>query len=347
MVTLSIVVPCYNEEEVLPETAHRLGELFDDLISRQKISARSRVYFVDDGSRDRTWPLIESLSRSRHYIAGIKLSRNRGHQNALLAGLFAAEGDAVISIDADLQDDLGAIYPMIEAFEAGNDIVFGVRRARSTDTLFKRVTAVTYYRLLRAMGVDLVLDHADYRLMSRRAVDALAGYGEVGLFVRGIIPQLGFRSTCVTYDRAERFAGVSKYPLGRMLALAWDGITSFSVVPLRIVTIAGGLISMVSFLIALWALGVRLLSTRAVPGWASIVLPITFLGGIQLLGMGIIGEYVGKIYLECKRRPRYFIEEILNGGTGVALPVGASASQGDFAPPVGGARPLGRRGIER
>lgn len=309
MKRLSLVIPCYNEEDVLPETIRRLGILLQDLVARGKISPDSSVYLVDDGSRDRTWTVIESATSEHMFIRGIKLSRNRGHQNALLAGLFSADGDAVISIDADLQDDLGAIESMLDAHNTGSDIVFGVRKGRTADTIFKRLTAEGYYRLLHFMGVEAVFNHADYRLMSRRAIDSLREFKEVNLFLRGIIPQLGFTTSTVYYDRAERFAGESKYPLRKMLAFAWQGITSFSAVPLHMITTLGVIVSLGSFAVTLWALWVRLFSSEAVPGWASTVLPIYFLGGIQLLCIGIIGEFLAKIYMETKGRPRYLIEK--------------------------------------
>lgn len=309
---LALVVPCYNEEEVLPETTVRLSALLDELHRAGRITGDYRVYYVDDGSRDATWRLIGELAERHPFIRGIRLSRNRGHQNALLAGLMTADADVVISVDADLQDDLSAIGEMLDAHRAGCDIVYGVRMARKTDSLFKRLTAESYYRILALMGVEIVFNHADYRLMSRRAIEALRQYGETNLFLRGIIPQLGFQSSIVYYDRAERFAGESKYPLSKMLALALQGITSFSVVPLRIITTAGLLISAISFGIGLWAVWIRLYTQEAIPGWASTVLPMYFLGGIQLLSLGVIGEYLGKIYLETKARPRYFIAEILD-----------------------------------
>ena len=305
---LSLVVPCYNEEEVLAETTRRLGELLQNLIARGKISEASHAYFVDDGSLDKTWSVIEAATISHPFVRGVKLSRNTGHQNALLAGLFCAEGDAVITIDADLQDDLGAIESMVEAYVAGSEIVYGVRKGRSGDTFLKRFTAEGYYRLLNWMGVKAVFNHADYRLMSRRAIDALRGFKEVNLFLRGIIPLLGLTTSTVYYDRAQRFGGESKYPLRKMLGFAWEGITSFSAVPLHLITTFGLVVSLGSFAVTLWVLWVRLFSAGAVPGWASTVLPIYFLGGIQLLCIGIIGEYLAKMYMETKERPRYLIE---------------------------------------
>ncbi len=306
---LSIVVPCYNEEEVLPETAKRLTGLLGRLQHSGKISENSKIYFVDDGSKDRTWEVIEALSGTYPAVHGLKLSRNRGHQNALLGGLFTAEGDALVSIDADLQDDIDAIEEMVDAYHEGYDIVYGVRKARTTDTPFKRATAEGFYKLMHLMGVDIVFNHADFRLMSRRAVEELKQYPEVNLFLRAMVPLIGYPSTQVYYDRAERFAGESKYPLKKMLAFAWDGITSFSVVPLRLITATGFIIFIASILISLWAVGIKLFTDDAVPGWASTVLPIYFIGGIQVFSIGIVGEYIGKMYLETKRRPRFIIEK--------------------------------------
>lgn len=308
-IELSIVVPCYNEEAVLPETVQRLTELLQNLITKGKVALDSCVYYVDDGSRDRTWELIEALARTNRFVRGIKLSRNRGHQNALLAGLLAVKGEAVISVDADLQDDLAAIEAMLDDYAAGYDIVYGVRGSRKTDTLFKSFTAMAYYRLLGIMGVEIVYNHADYRLMSRQVTEALKEFSEVNLFLRGIIPQLGFAHSIVYYERAERFAGDSKYPLKKMLSLAWQGITSFSVVPLRFITGLGLLVSLISFTVTLWAIWIKLFTEMAIPGWASTVLPIYFIGGIQLLCLGVIGEYLAKTYTETKRRPRYIIEK--------------------------------------
>jgi glycosyltransferase involved in cell wall biosynthesis len=307
--TLSIVIPCFNEEEVLTETTRRMCALLERLESVGKISPESAVWFVDDGSRDETWGLIERMASEYRYVHGLKLSRNCGHQNALLAGLLSVPGDVTISIDADLQDDLGVMEQMLDAHRGGAEIVYGVRQSRTTDSFFKRQTAELYYRLVKGMGVDVVFNHADYRLMGRRAIEALRQFEEVNLFLRGLIPQLGFRSASVYYDRAERFAGVSKYPLGKMLAFAWQGVTSFSAVPLRIITSLGWMVSLVSFGFGAWALLSKLFTDNALPGWASTVLPIYFLGGIQLLCIGIIGEYVAKMYLETKRRPRYLIEK--------------------------------------
>ena len=305
-------MPCFNEQEVLPSTSQQLAELLERLARQGLISPASAIYFVDDGSRDQTWTLIQELTASRpDRFHGIKLSRNRGHQSALLAGLAHAPGDAVITIDADLQDDIAVIEAMITCLQEGNDIVYGVRRRRETDTPFKRWTAGAYYGLLRKLGVEIVPDHADFRLMSRRAIVALSRYSEVNLFIRAIIPQLGFRTRSVFYDRRPRTLGESKYPLPRMLSLAIDGVTSFSMRPLRFITIAGLFLAFLSFLIGLWALGVGILSDRAAPGWASTLVPLAFIGGLQLFALGVIGEYVGKIYLEVKRRPLFEIDEII------------------------------------
>lgn len=306
---LAIVIPCYNEEAVLPETIKRLDALLEEMVEAESIAEGSYVLFVDDGSKDKTWSIIEHATVENPNIKGIKLSRNRGHQTALIAGLLSAEGDAIISVDADLQDDLNAMLQMISAYRAGADIVYGVRKCRDTDTLFKRFTAEGYYRLLDSLGVEIVFNHADYRLLSRRAIESLRKFEESNLFLRGIIPQLGFPSAIVYYDRAERFAGESKYPLKKMLAFAWQGITSFSAAPLRAITGIGLLFSIGSFMVAAWALWVRFFSDSAVPGWTSTVVPMYFLGGVQLLCIGIIGEYLAKIYLEVKRRPHFFVEK--------------------------------------
>ncbi len=308
-VQLAIVIPCFNEEQVLPTTITRMTELLDELAAKELIASSSTVTFVDDGSRDSTWPLIESAAAEYPSICGIKLSRNRGHQNALLAGLMAVEGDVVVSVDADLQDDLAAIEQMLVKYDAGADIVYGVRSRRATDTFFKRASAEGYYWLLKKLGVDIVFNHADYRLMSRAAIRALTSFSEVNLFLRGIVPQLGFKTDVVHYERVERFAGESKYPLSKMLALAWDGLTSFSSKPLRWITMFGSLVSALSFVVGFWALGASFLPGGSVPGWASTVIPMYFLGGIQLLSLGIIGEYISKIYLETKQRPRFIIEK--------------------------------------
>lgn len=308
---LAIVVPCHNEEEVLPETNKRLLALLDRMQASDAISADSAIHYVDDGSHDKTWSLIESLATANPRIHGIKLSRNRGHQTALLAGLLTAEGDALVSIDADLQDDVNVIEKMVAEFAAGAEVVYGVRDSRETDTTFKRYTALAYYGLMRKMGVNLVHNHADFRLMGRRTIEALRAYGEVNIFLRGIVPLIGYRAATVKYDRAQRFAGVSKYPLRKMLTFALEGMTSFSVVPLRLITLLGFLVSVFSFLMILFIIYGAVILKAVVPGWASSVVPIYFLGGIQLISMGIIGEYIAKIYMETKGRPRYFIEKTI------------------------------------
>lgn len=307
---VSLVLPCYNEQEVLGETTSRLSSLLARLKLLNQISPDSAIYYVDDGSRDRTWELIQEYSSTHPDVCGVKLSRNRGHQNALLCGLMTVPGDVLISLDADLQDDVEAIPQMIAAYKAGAEIVYGVRRKRTTDTFFKRFTAEGYYKLLAAMGVQVVFNHADYRLMSRRALQCLADYKEVHLFLRGMVPLLGFKTATVEFDRCARFAGESKYPLSKMLSLAWQGVTSFSSYPLRLITGVGALVSLVSLALAAWALMVRLFSDDALPGWASTVVPMYLLGGIQLLSLGVIGEYLAKVYEASKNRPRFHVERI-------------------------------------
>lgn len=308
LASLAIVVPCFNEEQVLPETARRLDAVLSELIQMGAIAV-GNVYFIDDGSNDRTWGLIEEFADTNSHMHGIKLSRNYGHQRALLAGLLNVQGDAVISLDADLQDDLGAIPEMLAVHAAGAEIVYGVRRHRRADAWLKRVTAEVYYRLLQGIGVRLIFNHADYRLLGRKAIEALRSYKEANLFLRGVIPELGFSSALVYYDRRERFAGTSKYPFSKMVALAIEGITSFSDVPLKLITMLGLLISAVSFVFAVWALWVRITNPAAVPGWASTVIPLYMLGGVQLLCTGVVGQYMAKIYLETKSRPRFIIEK--------------------------------------
>lgn len=311
--TLYVVVPCYKEEAVLPETAKRLREKLLSLMEQGKISARSRVLFVNDGSKDRTWDIISELHAQDKLFSGVNLSRNRGHQNALLAGLMTAVqwADMLVSMDADLQDDINAMDAMIDAYHAGYDVVYGVRSSRKTDSFFKRFTAESFYKLMKAMGVDIVFNHADYRLMSRRAVEGLAQFQEVNIFLRGIVPQIGYPFTTVEYERAKRFAGESKYPLKKMLAFAFDGITSFSVKPMRLILFLGAVIFGLSFLVLIWALIDRL-TGNTVSGWTSLMCSIWMIGGIQLLSLGVIGEYIGKIYSESKARPRYIIERVLN-----------------------------------
>ena len=307
---LGIVVPCFNEELVLPETASRLKDVLVKLIDSGKISADSKIYFIDDGSTDGTWKIIESFVMGDKYFSGIKLSRNQGHQKALLAGIFSAKGDALISIDADLQDDIDVIEGMVDAYLTGNDLVYGIRNDRSTDSLFKRLSAELYYRLLKSMGVDIVFNHADYRLMSRRAIDYLAEYRETNLFLRGIVSLIGLPSTCVYYVRHERFAGQSKYPFGKMLSFAIEGITSFSAFPLRIITCVGIIVFLTSSALGFWALYLALFRDTVL-GWASTVVPIFFFSSVQLLSIGVIGEYLARIYMEVKKRPRYFIDRII------------------------------------
>lgn len=310
---LYIVVPCYNEQEVLPETTKRLSEKLSALTRDGIISDKSRVMYVDDGSKDTTWSLIEGFHKADARFSGLKLSRNRGHQNALLAGLMTARelADTVISMDADLQDDINAIDMFLEKYNDGCDIVYGVRSARDTDSFFKRTTAQGFYKFMAALGAKVVYNHADYRLMSRRALDALAQFGEVNLFLRGMVTLLGFKTAEVSYERAERFAGESKYPLKKMLALAFDGITSFSIKPIRLITLLGALICFASLIAIIYTV-VSLLCGHTIVGWTSTMLSIWLIGGIQVLSLGVIGEYVGKIYNETKSRPRFIIEEFLN-----------------------------------
>lgn len=309
-IKLHIVVPCYNEQEVLPEACRQFDALLGRLIDAGKIAAGSAIIFVDDGSADATWAMIEQAARARPRVVGLKLSRNRGHQNAVLAGLMTADGDAVITIDADLQDDIDAIERMVDRHLEGADIVYGVRNDRSTDSTFKRNSAVLFYRALAVFGVELVHNHADFRLMSRRAIEALRDYREVNLYLRGIVPLIGYRSATVEYERRVRFAGESKYPLSKMIKLAMQAITSFSTVPLQIITVTGFVVFAGAMAVSAWVLWISLFTDRAVPGWASTVLPMTVLGGIQILCLGVIGAYLGKIYGEVKSRPRYVIEQI-------------------------------------
>ncbi|WP_081848233.1 glycosyltransferase family 2 protein [Microbulbifer sp. HZ11] len=309
--SLAIVVPCYNEEEVLSDSAEELLNVVAGLEADGRIHAASKIYFVDDGSRDATWPIMQHLAQENPRIVAVALSRNRGHQNALYAGLSQTSEDMVVSIDADLQDGPENIAAMIDAFSAGNEVVFGVRTERETDTWFKRMTAEGYYRVMQRLGVDLVFNHADFRLMSRRAVDTLLEYPETNLFLRGMVRELGFRSTSVSYARRRRLAGESKYPLRRMLSLAWRGVTAYSIAPLRAITVLGLLAGTVSLALIAWVLGVKIFSGSAVPGWASIMVPVLFIGSVQLLCLGVIGEYLGKIYEEVKRRPRYHLREVV------------------------------------
>jgi glycosyltransferase involved in cell wall biosynthesis len=310
---LYIVVPCYNEEEVLPETSRRLLAKLDGLKAQEKISPRSRIVFVDDGSSDGTWALIQKLHSENPTFSGISLSRNRGHQNALLAGLMTVreKADMVISMDADLQDDIDAVDEMVDKYLAGCDVVYGVRRSREKDTLFKRLTAQGYYKLLSALGCKIIYNHADYRLMSRRALDGLAKYGEQNLFLRGIIPMIGYKTGVVVYDRGERFAGESKYPLKKMLALAADGVTSLSLKPLRIITATGIVILALALLLLIFSIiGVCMGYTML--NWKIITVSIWAVGGLVLTALGVVGEYVGKTYMESKGRPRYLIDTFIN-----------------------------------
>ncbi len=310
---LYLVIPCYNEEAVLPETSKRLKEKYDSLITAGKISPDSRIVFVNDGSKDKTWELIEELHKSDPVFRGICLSRNKGHQNALMAGLMTVkdECDAAISMDADLQDDINAIDTMVDKYAEGYEVVYGVRSSRKKDTFFKRTTAQGFYKVMKAMGVETVYNHADYRLMSARALNALSEFDEVNLFLRGIVPMVGFKSTEVTYERGERFAGESKYPLKKMIAFATEGITSMSIKPIRMIATLGMLVFLVSIGVLIYSI-IRKFTGDTVPGWAFLAVSIWALGGIQLLAIGVIGEYIGKIYLETKHRPKFIISEYLN-----------------------------------
>lgn len=307
---IGIILPCYNEAEMLPITSGQINTLINDLVERNVISGKSFAAFVDDGSKDATWKIIAEKAKEYPYIKGLKLAGNVGHQKALLAGLnsFLNDADALISIDADLQDDISVIEQMIGAFTAGTDVVYGVRKERATDTYFKRNTALLFYSLMKKMRVNIVYNHADYRLCSKRVLAALSEFGEVNLFLRGIIPSIGFSSNVVYYDRLERVAGESKYPFRKMAAFAWNGITSFSNYPLKLVTIIGFFIFFLCIIMSVYAVASMCMG-NTVPGWVSTVLPMYFLGGVQLFCFGIIGEYIGKIYLEVKKRPRYFIDK--------------------------------------
>lgn len=307
---LYIIIPCYNEQEVLPITAPMFLEKLKALVAADKISADSRILFVNDGSRDDTWQIIQKLSREEPRFTGISLSRNRGHQNALLAGLLEAKDkcDITISIDCDGQDDMDAMDAMVDAYREGAEVVYGVRSNRKSDSFFKRTTAQGFYKLMNAMGVETVYNHADYRLLSAKVLRSFADFKEVNIFLRGMIPLVGFKSTCVYYERTPRLAGKSHYPLKKMLALAFDGITSLSIKPIRLITTFGFFVALLSLIGILWSVIVAL-TGNSVAGWASMICILCFLGGVQLLSVGVIGEYVGKIYLETKRRPRYIIEE--------------------------------------
>ena len=307
-----LVIPCYNEQEVLPETSRQLEEIMRGLIKKDKISDKSKIAFVNDGSKDNTWNIITDLHEKNPMFTGINLAHNKGHQNALFAGLMTAKdyADAAISLDADLQDDVGVIEQFIDKFNEGKDVVYGVRSTRATDTVFKRSTAHAFYKLMKAMGADTLQDHADYRLMSKRALEGLAKYKEVNLFLRGIVPMIGYETDVVYYERHERFAGESKYPLKKMLSFAVDGITSCSVKPIRMITSLGTLVFTISIVMLIYFLIVWLLG-HTVQGWTTIVISLWGIGGLILLSLGIIGEYVGKIYMEVKERPRFIIEKLL------------------------------------
>lgn len=309
--SLDVVIPCYYEEETIPHTIPRLNDFLTRLSQREDIDMKSfRLILIDDGSKDDTWKIINDFSKHMS-VLGIKLSRNYGHQNAMLAGLSNSGGDVVLTIDADLQDDLNAITDMLKAFQSGAELALGVRSSRGNDTGFKRNSASMYYKLMKALGVNIIEDHADFRLMSRKSLTALLAHEEVNLFLRGIIPTIGFPTSIIYYERQDREYGETKYTLQKMLGLAINGITSFSVTPLRLVTVTGLGVSFAAFVAAFWVVFIKMFYFgHAVPGWASTVLPILFLGGIQLLSLGVIGEYIGKIYLEVKKRPRFIIEKI-------------------------------------
>lgn len=312
MNTLYVVVPCYNEEEVLPETAKRLGEKLRGLIASGTISGDSRIMLVNDGSRDRTWELITELHATDKLFCGVSLSRNKGHQNALLAGLMTARqyADVTISMDADLQDDIGAVDEMLEKYRCGCEIVYGVRSDRETDSFAKRFTAEGYYKFVKKLGGEVVFNHADYRLMSRRALNALSEYSEVNMFLRGVVPMLGYKSAVVEYERGARFAGESKYSASKMISLAMDGITSLSSKPIRYITITG-ILSIIASLVFLIVFIIGAVAGSTMLNWKILLFAIVFFGGLILTALGIVGEYIGKIYLETKKRPRYFIEEII------------------------------------
>ena len=312
-VKLYIAVPCYNEEEVLPDSAAKLSAKLRSMMDIGTISCDSRIVFIDDGSKDATWSLIRGLHESDSIYSGIKLSRNRGHQNALMCGLMTLkdEADAVISIDADLQDDIEVFDDMVAKYEEGCDVVYGVRSKRATDTAFKRFTAEGYYKVLNRMGAKVIFNHADFRLMSKSALQAFSEFKETNLFLRGLVPMVGFKSDIVTYERSERLAGESKYPLKKMLALAWEGITSLSTKPIKLITRLGLIIFLVSLVMLIYSL-IRYFTGATQDGWASLAISIWAIGGLQLLAIGIIGEYIGKIYMETKHRPRYIVEEYLN-----------------------------------
>jgi len=307
---LGIIIPCYNEEEVLQETKKSIEKLLKEMIDLNEISADSFICFVDDGSRDRTWEIIERFANSNPHFKGIKLSRNFGHQNALIAGLMQLKdsADALISMDADLQDDISVIKSFVSRYKEGYEVVYGVRKDRSRDSKFKRATAEAFYKFQSFMGIESISNHADYRLLSQKALNALAEFKEVNLFIRGIIPLIGFRSCSVYYTRGERFAGESKYPLKKMLFFALDGIASFSIVPLRVITFIGFIIFILSFMIILWILFEKFFLGTTIQGWSSVMISIYFMGGIQVMSIGIIGEYIGRVFQQSKGRPRYIID---------------------------------------
>lgn len=306
---LSMVIPCYNEEEALSQTIEKLEPVFSELLRKGLVEEFPRLYLIDDGSRDKTWSVIEGLAQRFPALTGIKLSHNNGHQNALLAGLLEAEGDAVITMDADLQDDIDVLEEMVVHYLEGYEIVYAVRSRRESDTAFKKGSAHLFYGVMKALGIEMVPDHADFRLMGRKALKALEGFEETNLFLRGIVPLLGFRSTRVYYRRAPRIAGKSKYPFLRMLSFAINGITSFSIAPLRLIAALGFLLFLFSLAIGVWVLLVKYVWQDAIPGWTSTMGPLALFGGLQMLSLGVVGEYVGKIYEEVKRRPHYIIEK--------------------------------------
>lgn len=312
MTKLYLAIPCYNEEEVLRDSATKLNKKYQTMMSEGKITKDSKIVFIDDGSKDKTWSIIEALHKENPVFQGIKLSRNRGHQNALLCGLITLKdkADAVISIDADLQDDINCFDKMVEKYEEGCDVVYGVRSKRETDTFFKRFTAEAFYKILDKMGAKVIFNHADYRLMSKRALEAFSMYKETNIFLRGMVPLIGYKSEIVTYERTERLAGESKYPLKKMLALAWEGITSMSIQPIRFITGLGAVVFAISIIMIIYSL-ISFFTGHSESGWASTLCSIWAIGGLQILAIGVIGEYIGKIYLETKQRPRFIVEEFL------------------------------------
>jgi len=311
IVKLAIIVPCFNEQEVLPNTIKVLSDLLEQMVSEKLIKADSQLVFVNDGSRDKTWEIIEKYHRENAYVKGISLSRNFGHQEALLSGLYSTSADVYVTIDADLQDDPAVIKEMVNSYYKGNEIVYGVRQRRDTDSFFKRNTALLFYKLMKMLGVELVANHADFRLLSRRAVETMSTFKEKNLFLRAIVPLIGYRSSCVYYDRKRRDAGVTKYPLKKMLLFALRGISSFSVVPLHLITLCGALISVLSFILMIWTI-VAYFNASTIVGWASLMSVITFFSGITILFMGIIGEYIASIFIEVKNRPTYIIDKKLD-----------------------------------